>query len=301
MSKIALLVLPAAVALSGCAKSGDSYKGTAKADDVKALNIAKGQEKTLFPVKEGNSWVFDTQTTSTFGAQQAVNDTVFTFTIGKVFPIEGGVEFEMLIGSDQEVNGEKSSEKQMWRLTDKGVSVAAARVRPNLKVDKLEMVPFNPPQPFMFFPLEEGKVIDWSGVGPLPAGGGSDTNPVGPSKFSLTCAGTQKTDTAEKSYMAYVFEQEQTWTIPGFDKAKYQAELAKQQGVAPNSGGTSPIPKDKEEAKLMAELEPKVGQGISAVTSHWAPNVGLVRLRQEIAINNLIIIQIFKLKKANLK
>lgn len=302
MSKVALLVLPAMVLVTGCAKPGDSYKPSSSQTTAVDAKVAKGQEAMLFPVKEGNTWIYETQTSSQYGTQTAQNTVDFTFQIGKVFPIQGGVEFEMNISSQQEINGQKSNEKQLWQLTDKGIFLSAARIRPNMKIDKLEMARFNPPQPFATFPFEEGKLVEILATGPLPGGGGSENSPIGKSDLNLTFTGQQMTDSLEKSYNAYIFEQEQTWNIPGFDKAKYQAELAKRSGVPPTgtSNGT-PLPKDSEEAKLMAELEPKVGMGISSVTSHWAPKVGLVRLRQEIAINNLILVQIFKLKKFTLK
>lgn len=308
MTRLVLRLLPysclSILALAGCAKTATKETETPKTTEVTSEAVKPGEEAKLFPVKEGNKWVYETQTSTQYGSQGANKMADFTFTIGKVFPqADGSTDFELLITSSEEVNGVSITEKQIWSLGKTGLAVKSARIQPNAQSKDLAMVPFNPAQRMASFPMTEGKALNWDQVGPLPAGGGGDKTPVGRSQIQLTYVGAQQTDTLDKTYTAHVFEQEQRWDIPGFDMAKYNAALEKQRNPAGLSSKkpSDTLPKDPEQQKMLAELEPKVGKGISVMTTYFSPNVGLVRLRQEIAINSVTIVQIYKLKKFELK
>ncbi|MCE9559745.1 MAG: hypothetical protein K8R88_12435 [Armatimonadetes bacterium] len=295
-----LIIFVGTTALIGC---GAGSKGSYDPKPVAAVTSKKleaGQESQLLPVKEGNQWVYETTVATQGGnGQQSTNNGILTFEVGKVTPTADGVQFQMNV-----LNEGERTEQQIWAISKRGIFLISALVKAKPTDAAAQVVKFEPPQPVVIFPLEPGKTTTWTGKGALPGGGGGD-NSVGMSTMTQLHTGVQTTDTSLASYQAYVFEQDQKWEIPGFANSDLAKAIKKQEEAAGGSSASNSTlgaaPKTAEEKKLEEDLKQKPGEGRSAVSAYFVPEVGIVRLRQEILLGNLNVVQVLKLKKVTLK
>jgi hypothetical protein len=209
----------AALGLVGCGSKSDSTGYTPKPTKAAQLEeIDPNSGKELWPMKVGNSWTYDVESTRT-GQAAAKTDEV-TFTVASVNGDKSVI--------DVSINGEKKSQ-QCWQISDKGIF--------QVWTGKPENV-FNPPQPLVLFPLEAKKSFDWKGSGPTILGVSGtqsattemlgtqlvDTSIGSKSAFSVVSNGTFKATLQGKPVDGRV--QSAAFLAPGIGLVRYRQETA---------------------------------------------------------------------------
>jgi hypothetical protein len=181
--------------LCGCNKDGSGYvaKPVPKVEDVK---LSQGDEKNLFPLVEGNQWVYTSEVVlQDSKGQQRSQKSVLTFAVKSVQSAADGKT-----GLIEISDGGKVTEKQEWQVTSKGIFQVSAG-------DK--GIKFTPPQLALEFPATAGSTFKWEGKGLLPGGG------EGMSKSTGKVLGPQQVDTDLGRMSAIAVETSQQWTADG--------------------------------------------------------------------------------------
>lgn len=198
--------------IAGCGSSGSAYKPT-PAKPVEAANVKAGDEKLLFPLKEGNQWTYTGQTVTRVQGRQASTDFEMVFKIVKVTPKGSGAV------ADIEVTTTLPNSKvdhQRWEVNDKGIYQVAVGNPP---------VAFNPPQPIALFPAEPDRKFAWKGTGVTPGGGNGTAN-----LESKTLA-AQEVDGATDRFSALGVETKGTFQV-----GKAKGQVASMAFWSPNVG-----------------------------------------------------------------
>jgi hypothetical protein len=214
MKTLVLCIAP--LALLGCGKSA-SY--TPKpATKVKEVAVNPGDEAKLFPLVEGNQWVYTVET----------QEGAFELTLKVTSVRKEGTTTNATITSATPGRDPVPSE---WRVDSTGIyqiSDGAARV-------------FDPPQLLVAFPLEKGVEKTQTVNGPFPLGGGTGTM-----QMRAKYVGVQQVDTdmerlsaaAVESVTTWQTENGQaasrglTWWTPGIGFVRQRQEVAMGQGRA---------------------------------------------------------------------
>ncbi len=176
---IALVVIP--VALSGCGSSGGYTPKPAK--KVADVALKPGDEASLIPLKVGNQWVYEIE--SSEGTSE------LTLKVSDVKQ-EGDVTLATMTAT---VSGSPAT-MTSWRVDKTGiyqVSDGPTRV-------------FDPPQLLVPFPLELNSLRKTKLTGPFPFGG-----TTGPMDSSVKYIGPQHVDIAGARIAAVAVESVTTW------------------------------------------------------------------------------------------
>lgn len=187
----------AALTLFGCGR-GESGYTPQPAAAVEEASVAPGSEAKLFPLTVGNRWTFE-QTVAAQAAtgQAAAEDREVTFQVKSVTPVDGGTAAEVEIIDENGVIVDVTN----WRVTSEGIYQTAAGTGDNRGS-------FDPPQPIVRFPIEQGNSFEYSGRGPRPAGGAGNFTSRG------TVLGPQPVDTAMGPISAIAVEIRSTFMVP---------------------------------------------------------------------------------------
>src|SRR5258705_9175382 len=114
---VSLAPLAAALALAGCGSAGKSSNYVpAKQEKVVPAIIVPGKEAELFPVKSGNTWVFEDTATQVTGDGQRSGTSEVTFRIVDVADTADGQEATIEISS-----GGKTTDRVIWRIGPAGI------------------------------------------------------------------------------------------------------------------------------------------------------------------------------------
>lgn len=227
--KTCFVLLPAAagIALAGCGSAESEYKPT-PSKPVEVVEVQPGEERSLFPLKEGNQWTYTGQTASRVQGRPSTTDFEMVFKVVKVVPRGNGSL------ADIEVSTNLPNSKvdyQRWEVNDKGIYQVTLGNPP---------VAFSPAQPIVLFPLTADRTFVWKGRGMTPAG------QPGTSTLDGTILAPQVVDTANERVSAYGVESKGTfqagdakgqvesisyWT-PGVGLVRYQQRIAVGQNAA---------------------------------------------------------------------
>lgn len=195
---IAAMTAALCVGVAGCRGGGGTYQPQA-VETVAPAKVAAGQEATLFPVAEGNQWVYAVQFQAQSQGEPVSRESTLTFTIRNVVDEPNGAKrFAMEI-----VSGEGPSQRQTWRVTQNGIYVVNQSAGAAGQV-----ITFNPQQIVIPFPIENDRAFSWEGVGALPAGAAQ-----GKSKISGRIVGVQEFDTDSKRMSGICIETMQQWKV----------------------------------------------------------------------------------------
>lgn len=215
---IAAMTAALCIGVAGCRGGGGGYEPKA-VETVAQAKVAAGQEATLFPVAEGNQWVYAVQFQAQSQGEPANREGTLTFTIRNVVDEPNGAKrFGMEIASE-----DGPPQRQTWRITQNGIYVVSQTAGAAGQV-----VAFNPPQIVIPFPIEDDRAFAWEGVGALPAGGTQ-----GRSKIAGRIVGVQEFDTDSKRMSGVCMETLQEWKFQ--QAAQGGAPSQTVDGVAANS------------------------------------------------------------------
>lgn len=174
------------LSLTGCNSSGGGGGGyTPKPEEkVAPITIVPGQESDLFPVKAGNTWTYEDNSTRVTGQGSASSTSEVTFKVTNVADTADGKVATIEISA----NG-KLSDRLKWRVGPNGIYEVSGSER-GVGSNALKEVAFEPPVPMVPFPVKPGSGLDVTSTGVRPAAG------VGPLKTKLLVEGVQEVDTA---------------------------------------------------------------------------------------------------------
>ncbi len=212
--------LVTACLIGGCGSSSSTATTGTKAPPVAPAEVKPGDEATLFPIAVGNQWTFDEQEAIVAGnGQRRTGQAEVTLRISKVSDANGGKQVTLDV-----LTGGKLTNRQGWLLTKDGLF----QNQTGLKLD-----PVKPPQPIAKFPIKEGEVTKWAGVGTF----GDDHQAKQTSE--LTTKGSRLVDTDMGQVSAILFQSVSTiqttktkgttemslWLRPGTGIAKIEQKI----------------------------------------------------------------------------
>lgn len=186
-------VLAGLVLVSGCGSNGGYTPQKASLPSRLTVNPDDGPK--LFPVAEGNQWVYSVETVLEAGGQtqSGRNDVTMRITRVEDTPQGKRVNLELIVN-------DQVSDRQVWLIGREGIlQVSAGRDQQR---------PLTPPQPIVPFPLEKGREWTWEGTGPRPTGD------VGPMRVTIRNVGEELADMEEGQAFALALETRTRWTQP---------------------------------------------------------------------------------------
>ena len=170
-----LLFLVGLVAVAGCGKK-DAYVPAAVKKEA-AVTIDKSNQTQLYPVSVGASWVYEMELSrEEKGKPTQKGNFNIEYRIAKVIK-ESDTAQRVIFETYQE--GTKKDEQE-WLFNSDGIFMMS------LKQDR---VAYEPKQPILPFPIEQGKEFTWKGKGITPAGGRGEMD------YKYKVGETQPTDT----------------------------------------------------------------------------------------------------------
>lgn len=182
----------AALGIVGCGSSEPAAKGPAAGPKIQPATVAPGQEASLFPLAEGNQWVYQVDSTLQAAQGQKSASQEATFRIAKVQDSGGAKVATMEVYT----NGKKT-ESSEWSVNSGGIYQNTAGTPP---------VKFSPPQLVVKFPVVAGESFQWSGTGKLNSGS------TGASTVRSKVLGPQEVDTPMGRLSAFAISSESKWT-----------------------------------------------------------------------------------------
>lgn len=222
----------ASFALIGC--SGGSKPGT---DSAKATGssptasksvppFSLDDPKSLFPFKEGNSWVYEVQVEQQIQGQNPQGSTTeMEYRVTKV--INEGKVTRAIISVYQ---GTEKKDEQEWAVDDTGIYQLSIRTN---------RVAYNPRLPVVRFPLKDQDKFQWKGTGL------TSISKVGQMTYNFKNDGTIDADTAMGSMKCVYMESGgsfktnegiegivgvNAWFAPGVGMARYRQRFVLKQG-----------------------------------------------------------------------
>lgn len=193
--------LAASVFVSGCGSGGSDYKPS-PAKPPEPLAFQPGDELSMFPLAVGNQWTYTAESTQAVqGRGSGSGKFEMTLKVLKVTPIAGGNRADIEVITSQSTAGaetKSNTDRQVWDVTSKGIYQLSVGQPP---------VPFEPSQPNILFPPDEGREFSYKGTGVTPAGG----------KGSITIESkilpAQMVDAESDSYSAIPVESKGTFQV----------------------------------------------------------------------------------------
>lgn len=141
---------------AGCGNKAEGYKPV-PLQKVELVSIQPGQEMSLFPLAEGNQWVYTVEAAVQGPRGSGGDRGEVTLRVKTVRNVGDGKQASIDIVRNEEVQ-----ERTEWLVNSKGIYQLSSG-RAGIK--------FDPPQLQFAFPYEKGKVFKWLGNGALPNGG----------------------------------------------------------------------------------------------------------------------------------
>lgn len=171
----------------GCGGPGTYTPTPTKKVDL--VQIDSSNEKTLLPVKEGNTWTYEVEVSRQVPGMQApeTQKVELVYKIAKVVKESATADrFVFEISKD----GEKTDEQE-WISDETGVYQMA------MTKDRIS---FEPKQPILKFPVKQDETFSWKGTG-LTA-----ISVKGEAELEITPQAVQMVDTGVGSMSAQLFE-----------------------------------------------------------------------------------------------
>lgn len=189
---VSFSAISALAMLAGC-NGGGGQSVTPRAP-IEEATVASGQEAKLFPLVVGNQWVYESRTTLETPTGSQTTESELTFVVRTVNR-EGTTTRAIIDVKD----GEEVRDSTGWLVNERGIHQSSAR---NLAAA------FNPPQPLLPFPYQQGQTFQFSGTGPFPFEGS------GAIRTSGTVVGPQQVDTEMGPMSAIAVDGRTTWRGP---------------------------------------------------------------------------------------
>jgi hypothetical protein len=146
----------AVVALTGCGKSGTSVEPKAS-KPLEPAKVAPGQERQLFPLVVGNQWVYESHLVAQGGNRMQEQDAIVTIKVQSVTDDAGKTKAIVEATNDQD----DSKDRQVWIVDNTGIYQSSVGRKP---------IFFEPLQPVVKFPVQQGDKFTWKGKGYRPLG-----------------------------------------------------------------------------------------------------------------------------------
>lgn len=193
MTRKLLIACPIALVwAAGCSNGGYTPQPT---KDVPPATVAAGQEQTLWPLEQGNQWVFDADITDSAGQSQKE----FTFKV-----TASRKEGDRTIATIEITDSGKHLDSSEWAVDKGGIYQLTSND------DKIN---YDPPQQLAKFPVTAGETFAQTLKGPAPGTG----NNIVQQSISTTCRGNERIDTDQGPMEAVAYESTTTYTYNGID------------------------------------------------------------------------------------
>ncbi|MCX7799968.1 MAG: hypothetical protein N2109_06445 [Fimbriimonadales bacterium] len=154
MKRSVCIVCAASAVLAGCGQSGEYQPTPVKS--VPPAVVARGEERTLFPLQVGNQWVYTVEDQQRRGDQVGSRTAEAVFRVAKTEPVGDGIKGVIEVSIEGRVQ-----ETQSWLVDSTGIyQLTAGRVP----------LAYEPKQPGILFPVDTGRTFQWKGKGLMPDG-----------------------------------------------------------------------------------------------------------------------------------
>jgi hypothetical protein len=147
----------AVVALVGCGKSGTSVEPKAS-KPLEPAKVQPGEERQLFPLVAGNQWVYESNLMAQGGNRVQEQNAIVTIKVKSVTDDAGKTKAIVEATNDQD----DAKDQQVWIADKTGIYQSSVGRDP---------VFFEPLQPVVTFPVQQGDKFTWKGKGYRPLGG----------------------------------------------------------------------------------------------------------------------------------
>ncbi len=201
--------------------SGSGYVPT-PTPAIEPAAVAAGQEQSLFPFKEGNSWTYTIKTVIRAGTTVNQGTQEATFKVAKTEVKDGNTRATL----EMSING-KVMDRQIWLSNSKGIYQISIGTTPTRT--------FSTPIPSISFPVTAGRKFSWSG-----SDGKSQM------AYSNVIVGPQEVDTEEKRLSAIAVDTKGTsingkvtektdrtiWFAPGVGMVRVRESTVSSKGAS---------------------------------------------------------------------
>lgn len=179
------------LSLVGCGASGktDTYKPKAQ-EKVTPVTIVPGKEAEIFPIKAGNTWVYESDAKQTTAQGSRNNKGEITFRVAQVADTPEGKLATIEVSSDGVI-----SDRMKWRVGSSGIYQVSGSMRDSQNAP-LQDIKFEPAVPIVPFPVKAGSNLKVTATGIRPGAGN------GPFQAVVSVEGIQEVDTAMGRYSA---------------------------------------------------------------------------------------------------
>lgn len=223
------LFVVVALGLVGCGNRSSGY--TPKpAEEVKPVDLASVDKANVFPLKEGNSWTFESQVAITLpNGQSQTNTEDITLRVERIATDGGETRAEIHVIREADVDPEtgqltetasqQKADRSGWMVNSEGIYQTAG---------SRDLLNYSPALPSLLFALKQGEEQEFVTTGPLPAGNAeNNTIPVRRMIVRHTALGPQQVDTERGTLPAFSTQTILLYPAQGDDVEALSAALAK--------------------------------------------------------------------------
>lgn len=223
------LFVVVALGLVGCGNRSSGY--TPKpAEEVKPVDLASVDKANVFPLKEGNSWTFESQVAITLpNGQSQTNTEDITLRVERIATDGGETRAEIHVireadldpetGQLTEAASQQKADRSGWMVNSEGIYQTAG---------SRDLLNYSPALPSLLFALKQGEEQEFVTTGPLPAGSAdNNTIPVRRMIVRHTALGPQQVDTERGTLPAFSTQTILLYPAQGDDVEALSAALAK--------------------------------------------------------------------------
>lgn len=223
------LFVVVALGLVGCGNRSSGY--TPKpAEEVKPVDLASVDKANVFPLKEGNSWTFESQVAITLpNGQSQTNTEDITLRVERIATDGGETRAEIHVIREADVDPEtgqltetasqQKADRSGWMVNSEGIYQTAG---------SRDLLNYSPALPSLLFALKQGEEQEFVTTGPLPAGSAdNNTIPVRRMIVRHTALGPQQVDTERGTLPAFSTQTILLYPAQGDDVEALSAALAK--------------------------------------------------------------------------
>ncbi len=223
------LFVVVALGLVGCGNRSSGY--TPKpVEEVKPVDLASVDKANVFPLKEGNSWTFESQVAITLpNGQSQTNTEDITLRVERIATDGGETRAEIHVIREADVDPEtgqltetasqQKADRSGWMVNSEGIYQTAG---------SRDLLNYSPALPSLLFALKQGEEQEFVTTGPLPAGSAdNNTIPVRRMIVRHTALGPQQVDTERGTLPAFSTQTILLYPAQGDDVEALSAALAK--------------------------------------------------------------------------
>ncbi|MCU0316219.1 MAG: hypothetical protein MUC92_06475 [Fimbriimonadaceae bacterium] len=188
--------------VTGC-NQGGGYVPPKESTVVKKVDLQPGQEKSLWPMKVGTQWTYETNDTIS-GPQNRSSSNEITLKVANLTEIPGGMRANVDV-----LVKDKVEDKNIWQITTEGISQVAGSGGTSTYEPPFKLVPF---------PVKEGDTFSFTGMGPAPLyANASSRGTKLQQRVNGKVLGFMEVDTGMGPMRALAVEQTNAYTHQGTD------------------------------------------------------------------------------------